>query len=181
MAEAAFGAAIGRKLREARRQRGVTLRQLARRAGCSPGQLSLIERDRVSPTVATLMRICNSLGVALTYFFTASPGGANHLVRRGERSTLVSRASGAHHELLKAPGNECALNPMLVTLRPRSRRGDGPHAHAGEEFALLTKGRLRFRIGEHEYLLRRGHSLTFPSTLPHAWWNPIRPRPRPSG
>jgi quercetin dioxygenase-like cupin family protein len=131
-----------------------------------------MERDGVSPTVATLMRISDSLGVGLTHFFTASPGSGNHLVRRGERSTLVSRASGARHELLKAPTNECALNPMLVTLDPGSRSGDGPHAHAGEEFVLVMKGRLRFRVAEQEYLLHRGHSLTFPSTLPHAWWNP---------
>ncbi len=128
----------------------------------------------MSPTVSALMRISDSLGVAVTDFFSGTSAGGNHLVRRTQRATLLSRSSGARHELLKSPDNKSILHPMWVTFSPHSRSGDTPHFHAGEEFLTLVKGRLEFTVGEQTYLLRAGDSLTFPSVLPHAWRNPYR-------
>lgn len=126
----------------------------------------------MSPTVSALMRISDSLGVAVTHFFRVAPAEGNHLVRRAQRATLLSRSSGARHELLRSPEHKSPLHPMLVTFSPHSRSGDTPHFHAGEEFLTLLKGRLDFVLGDQTYVLRAGDSLTFPSVIPHAWRNP---------
>ncbi len=162
---------IGTKLRELRKSRGLTLRDLARKADRSPGYLSLVERGKVSPTVSALMRLSDSLGVPVTSFFTPASGRGNHLLRREHRPILASKSSGARHELLKSPDNKGVLHPMLVSFSPNSRSGDAPHFHTGEECLVLLKGRLEFTLGDQTYLLRAGDSLTFPSVIPHAWRN----------
>lgn len=163
---------LGLTLKRLRRSRGMTLRELARKAGCSSGYLSLVERDGASPTVSILMRISGALGVPVGAFFSDGPAGELYLVKENERALLISKESGARHELLKAPGNPSPVQPVWVTFEPGAESGRALHSHQGEEFLLLLKGRLRVTVAGNSYELKAGDCLTFPSSLPHSWLNP---------
>ena len=54
---------LGLRLQAARERAGVTLREVARRTGLSPSFLSQLERDRVSPSIASLKQVASALGV----------------------------------------------------------------------------------------------------------------------
>ncbi len=167
---------LGQRLRELRRGRRLTLMDVARKAGCSAGYLSEIERDRVSPTIASLKRVTEALGVPLTYFFSDHPSADPYLVRRRARAILSGPGLGARRELLKTRDNPSSLEPLLVTFEAGAESGREPHSHVGDEFLLLVRGCLEVTVDSRLYRLRPGDSLTFPSSFPHRWRNPGRSR-----
>ncbi len=170
------GVSLGDRLRELRHSRRLTLTDVARKAGCSVGYLSEIERDRVSPTIASLKRVAEALGVPLTYFFSELPAADPYLVRRRDRAVLTGPGLGARRELLKTRANPSSLEPLLVSFEPGAESGREPHSHAGDEFLMLLRGRLEVSVNSRVYRLGPGDSLTFPSSVPHRWRNPGRSR-----
>lgn len=64
---------IGRKLQDLREAHGLSQRALARRAGISNALISLIEKEKTSPSVASLKKILDSFPVELSDFFAPRP------------------------------------------------------------------------------------------------------------
>ena len=59
---------IGAELRKARQTTGLTQEQLASAAGLHRTYVSMLERDKKSPTVDVLFRLCRALGIAPSKF-----------------------------------------------------------------------------------------------------------------
>ncbi|HLW92695.1 MAG TPA: helix-turn-helix transcriptional regulator, partial [Roseiarcus sp.] len=77
---------IGREIRSLRKARGVTLATLAEASGLSIGYLSLLERDRATPSIKALHAVSRALGVTISWFFEAND------VPETERDLVVRRA-----------------------------------------------------------------------------------------
>jgi len=158
----------GRRVRQLRTDRGLSLREASRRSGLSVSFLSAIERDAAGASVATLHRLTEAYGVTMLDLFDGRRA-TSHRVRPAERPSLDLDGSGVRIEQLAL--GSARLEPQLFLLAPGST-SEGAYAHDGEEFLYVLEGGLTFWIGADErYRLRTGDALTFPSTLPHRWRN----------
>jgi transcriptional regulator with XRE-family HTH domain len=185
--------ALGERLREERTERGIGLRELARRLDVSPSLVSQIETGKIQPSVRTLYAMVSELGVSLDDVFgsadvgrppaddlvdagalaEAAPGGADRgpVQRAGER-TVIDLEAGVRWERLTTE-NERGVE-FLLTVYPvgsESASADALVRHTGREFGIVLQGRLGVTVGFEDYELGPGDSISFDSTVPHRLHN----------
>jgi transcriptional regulator with XRE-family HTH domain len=188
---------IGDRLRRERAERGLSLRELARRLDVSPSLVSQIETGKIQPSVRTLYAMVSELGVSFDDVFNTdaseAPGAesavqvkrgrgpsagmlmptesAGH-VQRADSRPVVDLESGVRWERLTAR-NESGVE-FLLTVYPSGSESGPPDAlvrHTGREFGIVLKGSLGLTVGFDEYLLEAGDSVFFDSTVPHRLHN----------
>ena len=162
---------IGERVRTVRTSQGISVRTLAGKVGFSPSFISQIENGQVSPSIASLERIAEILGIPLVGFFGAEPAERSQIVRFRDRQRLNSSWSRAKIEVLGPMGAPNKLDAVMITLAPGGRSGKKPSAHTGDEFALIFDGKVTFTLGSETHELQRGDALTFSSETPHLWEN----------
>lgn len=169
--DAATDTAIGDRLRAARLDRGLSLRELARRTGVSASYASAIERGRARPSIAALQKL--TAGVELTVAGLVPPAvPACALVKVGDARLLDIGVPGVRIENL-APAAS-TLEPQLFTVDPGAGSG-GTYKHEGEEFVHVLEGTLEVWLdGTEHYRVQPGDSLCFSSQRDHRWRNPGR-------
>ena len=167
---------IGRRLRAQREERGLTLREVARRIGVSASLISQIERDKVNPSVSTLYALVRELGLTMGELFAdgaaagQSPAGEGPVVRPGSRF-VIKLASGVTWERLTRdsdPGAEFLY--VVYDVGSESCPEDSLVSHGGREYGYVISGHLGVRIGFDEYVLGAGDSISFDSSSPHRLW-----------
>ncbi len=161
---------LGARVRGLRKERELSQRELAELASLSPNAISLIERDEISPSVATLQRLAAALDVKMSYFFETETVARVLHVRSSQRPVI--RGTGSSIEGLGARLEGQQMEPFLVTLTPRADMGAGQVVHAGHEFVFCLAGRVKYEIDGDVYLLEPGDFLMFEADLPHRWGNP---------
>jgi XRE family transcriptional regulator, regulator of sulfur utilization len=161
---------VGHRLRVLRQERELSQRALAEHAGVSPNAISLIERDEISPSVATLQRLATALGVKMSYFFEDATVAKVVHSRAGTRTQVV--AGGVTIEGLGARLRDQQLEPFHLTLEPHANAGDRQVAHTGQEFVCCYRGCVEYEIDGTTYVLHAGDYLLFEADLPHYWRNP---------
>lgn len=160
---------VGECVRELRAQQGLSLRTLAARAGFSPSFVSQVERGQASPSIASLERLAQALGVALGDFFR--PRTMAVVTRAGDRPAPASAWSHAQIEVLGPTGPGHALAPLMITLAPGGQSGARPFSHGGDAFAIVFEGQVRLTLGEQTWHLGQGDAATFSAETPHCWEN----------
>jgi len=164
---------LGREIRGLRKARGYTLAVLAAKTDLSVGSLSLLERDRATPSINALHAISRALGVTISWFFDAGeipPGERDYVVRRGRRRRLDFSA-GIVDELL-SPTLTGQLELLASRFPPGTSSGAAPYTHAGEEAGVVIRGKLELWVDGKVFVLEAGDSFGFPSTLAHRYRNP---------
>lgn len=162
---------VGRRLREMRGVRGISLRSLAAQSGLSANALSMIERGRTSPSVSTLYKLADALGVSMTDFFGQPADKEDVLLVRADERARVPFARGVW-EGLGGERFSGRVEPFVLTLEAGA--SSGPHAmiHTGHEFVFCLRGRLEYLVEKQQYDLGAGDSLLFAAQLSHRWRNP---------
>jgi transcriptional regulator with XRE-family HTH domain len=162
------GVEVGRRLRDLRHARHLSLVAVSRRAGLSQGYLSQVERDRATPSMTAISKLAEVLGVPVAYFFEAAQERLpeNYVVRQGRRRTVLYPGSRVRNELLVPD-----LRGRLEAIRFRAPAGtkSPTYKHEGEEFGYVLKGRLRVTVGGDTFVLGKGDSICFPSHQAHFW------------
>lgn len=161
---------VGRRLRELRARRGLSLRALAEQSGLNYNTLSLIENGRTSPSVSTLRQLARALGTPMSAFFEQegdSPQVA--FQKNGQRPSVELDQS--RFEDLSGGLRLSAGQPLLVTLPPGAESGAEAVTHSGQELLFCLKGTLACQVGETRYNLESGDSLLYEAHLPHRWQN----------
>jgi transcriptional regulator with XRE-family HTH domain len=139
----------------------MSLRALASRTDFSPSFISQLENGQVSPSIHSMEKIANTLGVTLGAFFAAiGPGQGGLVLRRAEREPIPSSWSNAELESLGRHSPQRQLEALLITLGPGGRSGKHPVPHRTEQFALVLKGKVTLRLGPDELALAAGDSVT---------------------
>lgn len=165
---------MGRRLRDLRRRRALTLQALSDESGVSIGMLSQMERGVSTPSIRTLQRVAEALKVPINWFFSdgTSPTGAPPWVlRRSHRRTLSLGTNGVTKELL-APAGDGAIELLYVTIEPGGSSGPSPYSHVGEDAGMVIEGSMRLEVNGETCLLGAGDAFRFKSTLPHRFENP---------
>jgi len=184
---------VGARIREARLERGVSLRALAREVGVSASLVSQIETGKSQPSVSTLYAITTVLGISVESLFeareaaltvdgaavvhslaafAADPGRRiGPLVTPGVREVLELDSGVVWERLGHVPGVD--VDFLQVTYRPggSSSTSGGLMRHTGTEYGYLTSGELVLTLGFDDHVLRPGDAVCFESTTPHRYRN----------
>lgn len=162
---------VGVRLRELRDERGMSMRSLATKSGLSANALSMIERGKTSPSVSTLYKLADALGVPITAFFGSQTDKINAVLVKADERTRIPFARGVW-EGLGGERFSGRVEPFVLTLE--SGASSGPHnmAHSGHEFVFCLRGHLEYLVEKQIFLLEPGDSLLFAAHLNHRWRNP---------
>jgi len=166
---------IGKKIRDLRKKAGFVLQDLSDRTGLSKPLLSQIEKEAVSPPIATLLKISKALNVNIGFFFQDNaPEEKVVLVRKDESKVIDSRyfgreESGYYYEALAYKKSKKCMEPFLVEFKRKRVDRLSYFSHDGEEFIYLLEGTLEFRTEDQQYILQPGDSLYFESSTPHGY------------
>lgn len=159
---------IGARLRAARLARGLTLEAVGAAAGISQGFVSKLERDQVSPSVASLVAICEAVGLKVGELFEPPP---SQIVRAGHGAPINFGGEGAE-EFLLTPGTQNEVDVIHSIIEPGGTAGDDLYSLDCEvEFIYVLDGRITVILGDDEHELATGDSMTFRGRDPHAWRN----------
>lgn len=165
---------VGSKIRTLRLKKKMGLVDLGKHTGLSPALLSKIERDRLFPTLPTLLRIALVFSVGLDFFFAgAREKPLLAIVRKADRVRLPDRPGTRHvayrFESLDFPATERRFNSFFAEFLPASPDQLRPHAHPGVEFIYVLAGTLSVHIGDVEHTLDADDSMYFDSSHAHAY------------
>ena len=165
-------AAIGNEVRDFRKSKKITVKELSDQTGLSMGMLSKIENGVTSPSLNTLKLLANALGVPVTALFRryeedreavhTKAGEGVEIVRQGTRSGHQYRLLGH----IGANASGVFTEPYLITL---SRESDvfPTFQHDGLEMLYVLEGQVKYRHGSKLYHLAPGDTLFFDADAPH--------------
>lgn len=161
---------IGLKIRELRKHRGITLKEFSQKVGVTASLISQVERGVAAPSISSLKKISDALGISIAVFFNDQaqkefPGDFSPIVRKHERKKLHPSPGVTYHLLSK--NLQGRLEFLLAIYDVGASTGPKPYSHRGEECALVLKGKLEVQIGSSTYVLSRDDSITFSCEIPH--------------
>jgi transcriptional regulator with XRE-family HTH domain len=201
MADFDPGTGLGPRLRLVRGSRRLSVRELARRVGCSASLISQIERGVSVPSVGVLYSLATELGSSLDYLLFGSGAGPDGvpaaappareagtevaaaagdpaatpspaIVQRGCDRRIIDLASGVRWERL-TPQSEAMTDFLEVIYSPGGHSTDErrPLRHDGREYGLIISGTLTANVGFESYELGPRDSIAFDSSTPHEYLN----------
>ncbi len=160
---------LGRKIKQERLRRGLTLKDIEAKVGISATHLSEVERGKSSPTVGVLEKIARALGTRSALLIDAAAGLPVSHTSPGSRRVVLTEDSSVRTESLSESFAGSEISILRVTYRPGESRRAEPRSHEGEEFLHILEGRLRVVVGDDTFDLETGDSIHFKSTRPHAY------------
>ena len=162
---------VGERIRELRQVRRMSLRELARSSRLSANALSMIERGLSSPSVSTLYRVAEALGVGISRLFQVEENRGPIVFRRATERARLPIPRGLW-EGLGGESFDGRVEPLLLTLESGGSSGPGGMVHGGHEFVYCLRGRLEYLVEGAGYELEPGDSLLFRAYQEHRWRNP---------
>lgn len=165
---------VGERLQSIRKLKGLSQRELAKRAGVTNSTISMIEKNSVSPSISSLKKVLAGIPMSLVEFFSLEVEQDNHTQVVYKASELVDLSSGAVTMKLVGKAHPSRAIAFLdETYPPGSDTGDEMLTHEGEESGLLVDGRLELTVSGEIYILESGDSYYFESSKPHRFRNPF--------
>jgi transcriptional regulator with XRE-family HTH domain len=160
--------AIGSRIRAARQAQRLTIEHVADATGLTKGFLSRVERDLTSPSVASLVTLCQVLSISIGDLFAVPE---THLVRRNEGPKISLGGEGIVERLLTAR-SERRLQIIQASIAPFGRGESELYAVDCEVDVLhIMSGRLTLVMTNDTHELRAGDTISFPGREPHSWVN----------
>lgn len=162
---------LGKKLHQLRTRRGLGVRELGLRSGISHSTVSLIERDRMSPSIDTLAAVLGALGTTIAAFFNDLESDlpyspfykASDLTEIGRPDLISYRLVG-----MNFPNRQMLL---LHECYPVNAKMEKTISHAGEEAGIVTRGSVEVTVGNETSVLNEGDAYYFDSRQPHSFRN----------
>lgn len=161
---------VGKRLRELRRQRKLSIRALAAISGLAINTLSMIEKGKTSPSVSTLQILARTLETPITAFFEQDTVEKQVVYVRCQQRPIATVDSTRLEHLGKDLAGS-PVQPFVVTLQPGCSSGKSMIVHTGHEFVYCLSGQVRYVIEDEVYPLNPGDSIIFESHLSHCWEN----------
>lgn len=164
---------IGQKIMGFRKEKNLTIKDLAKMTDLTSSLLSQIERGLANPSINSLKVISKKLEVPLFLFFIEEPDLSTLVVRKGERKKIEFPGSNNIVYELLSPNFEGQIEFANMILRSGAHSSIDQMEHDGEEVALITKGNVNLHIGKEILTLSNGDSIKIPPKTMHKWVNPF--------
>ena len=161
---------VGTRLRLLRTQKGLSQRELARRAGVTNATISLIESNRMNPSVGALKRVLDGLPIGMSEFFSSSPSNAGKVFWRSDELVEIGKGPVSFRQV---GGNLFGRKLQMLKERyePGADTGRVSLKHDGEEGGIVVQGRIEVTVGTQRRVLSAGDAYFFDSRLPHRFRN----------
>jgi transcriptional regulator with XRE-family HTH domain len=163
--------AIGARVKLERTLRGWTLDQLAEHAAVSRRMVVNVEQGSVNPSVGTLLRLSDALGVGLPALVEPPTPRSAKVTRAGEGAALWTGAHGGRGVLVAGTEPPDVVELWDWTLGPGDRHDSEAHSAGTRELLQVLEGTVTVESGGTEHVLRAGDALTFFGDTDHAYAN----------
>ncbi|MFK4769906.1 cupin domain-containing protein [Rhizobium sp. ZW T2_16] len=160
---------VGDRLRLVRQSYGLSQRALAVKAGVTHSLVSLIEKNKVSPSVASLKKILEAINYPLTDFFALALPPVDQIFFRADELTPLSK--GPLTLLQVGDAKSHSVQIFHEFYEPGADTGETMLAHEAEEGGVVVAGELEVTVGNQIRILKRGDAYLFNSRLPHRYRN----------
>jgi len=167
-----MGFDVGNRLAKIRKLYGFSQRELAKRAGVTNGIISMIEKNRNSPSIATLKKILDGIPISMADFFTHDLPTGDQVFFSADELTEISSSELISYRQIGGNINDKAMQVMHETLLPGADTGNEMYRHESEESGVVIKGQLELTVGNTTRILGEGDAYYFNSRLPHRFRNP---------
>ena len=165
---------VGEKIKALRENQGISLEQLAERAGLAIEQIDRIENNIDLPSLAPLIKIARVLGVRLGTFLDDQEELGPVVCRKRKATDSISFSNNAiqsrkhmeYHSLSKSKADR-HMEPFIIDVTPTDDNAFVLSSHEGEEFIMVMSGTMEISYGKHTYLLEEGDSIYYDSIVPH--------------
>ena len=163
--------AIGDRVKQGRGSRGWTLDQLAERSGVSRRMLVSIEQGSANPSIATLLRISDALGIGLPALVDVERSPGLRVTRAGAAPVLWRGKLGGRAALVAGTEPPEVTELWDWTLGPGESHSSEAHAAGTRELLFVLDGQVELRVGQHAEVLATGDSASFAGDLAHEYVN----------
>ena len=161
---------VGAHLRAVRTMYGLSQRELAKRAGVTNGLISLIEQNRVSPSVSSLKKVLDGIPMSLADFFTLDFTASPQVFFRSDELAVMGDRSVTYKLVApRRPNRAMAL--LHEKYSPGADTGADMLRHEGEEGGVIVGGHIELTVGAETRQLGPGDAYYFTSAIPHRFRN----------
>lgn len=160
---------IGERIKALRTERAMTLAELGEKVRLSSSYLSQIERDKTTPSLATLIDISKVLNVGLRYFFEVDAEAA-YIIRAGKEGSIPNNGAPSVRFRLTPDASSNKLEVYWVQLEPHTSI-EQPDPFYGEEIGFIISGELTVEVGDERHVLVTGDSIHYDASQPYCWIN----------
>ena len=169
---AALALAIGVRVRQERQSRRWTLDHLAEAAGVSRRMVVNVEQGAAKPSVGTLLRISDALGVGLPALVERPQAKPVKVIRHGDGAVLWSSESGGRGVLVAGTEPPDVVEMWDWTLGPGDRHVSEPHTPGTKELVQVQQGTVAIEIADQSVILDAGDAVAFGGDVAHSYANP---------
>src|SRR6516162_7774455 len=169
---AALALAIGVRVRQERQSRRWTLDQLAEAAGVSRRMVVNVEQGAANPSVGTLLRISDALGVGLPALVERSQAKPVKVIRHGDGAVLWSSESGGRGVLVAGTEPPDVVEMWDWTLGPGDRHVSEAHTPGTKELMQVQQGTITVEVAGQPVTLEAGDAVAFGGDVAHSYANP---------
>jgi transcriptional regulator with XRE-family HTH domain len=170
---ATLALAIGGRVRQERQSRHWTLDHLAKTAGVSRRMVINVEQGTANPSVGTLLRISDALGIGLPALVESPQPKPVKVTRHGEGAALWSSESGGRGVLVAGTEPPDVVELWDWTLEPGDHHRSEAHTPGTQELLLVQQGTLTVEVADQVITLHAGDALAFPGDVTHSYANPV--------
>lgn len=166
---------IGEKIRDSRKEKGMTVKELAEKAAVTTGYISQIERNQIEPSLSVLKRISKILDLPLAVLFATEATGKVSVIPKNKRTIVKFPELNLAYEFITPHtrnGPNLMMDALYFKMEPNSIASDGPICHDGDEFVYVISGKLEFRVEGNVYIVEEGGSIYLPKGVYHEVCNP---------
>ena len=168
LVEAVSSGRLGVRVRDLRKDRGLTLEELAEASGVSRAMISKLERGEKNPTLVIAARLAEGLGVSLSRLAGVEERREVVVVPKERRPVLRDPETGFVRQSLSPTFAGRGVEFLRNVVPEGSTSGDfPPHRKGVEEHLVVERGELEATLGGERYLLREGDALFFEADVPH--------------
>ncbi len=158
---------IGKKLRELRLQKKLSLEQLAQKVGLTRSFISQIEKDKTSPSIASLLKILGALSITMADFFQSIEETKGVVLKKCQMKLFYDQESKTRLANLSSGFNNPKIEPFFVEMEAGG--SSELLCSQGQTFCYSLTGTVQLTLGEEIHVLEPGDSVYFDSSGPHRW------------
>ncbi len=164
---------IGNRIKLLRKERHMTLDELARKSGVALATLSRMENDKMTGTLDSHKSICKSLGTSLTDLYKDIEDASKTVesVPKTKRTEYFSSTTKAKQELLVTKTQNKKVIPLMLKIEPSGQTQKEADDLGIEKFVYIMSGAIEATIGKEKYTLKQGDSIYFDASLEHIFKN----------
>ena len=164
---------IGKRLKQLRKEKDMTLEELSKKSGVALATLSRIENNKMTGTLASHNRLCKALGTSLIELYREIEDETKvvEAVPKKMRTEHFVHARKAKYELLVSKTLDKKIMPLMIKMGSGGETQKEQNKRGIEKFIYVLSGTIETTIGNQKYELKKGDSLYLDASLPHSFKN----------